>query len=84
MLGISVDDPSKSRDMAAKLGLPFALLSDPGHKVIESFQVLDGSIARPSTFVIDTSGIIRWSYMGEDRTDRPFNDGILFVLNGLK
>ena len=70
--------------MATKLNLDFPLLSDPDHKVIESFGTLDGSMARPSTFVIDTSGVIRWSYVGDDRTDRPFNDKILSELSQIK
>ena len=84
VMAISVDPPGKSRDMAAKLSLPFPLLSDPDHKVIESFQVLDGNMAKPSTFVIDKAGVIRWSYLGEDRTDRPFNDAIVSHLAEMK
>jgi peroxiredoxin Q/BCP len=83
VLAISVDPPGKSRDMSAKLGLPFPLLSDPDHKVIESFGVLDGNMAQPSTFVLDTAGVIRWSYLG-DRTDRPFNDTIVSSLGDIK
>jgi len=84
VLAISVDPPGKSRDIAAKLGIPFPLLSDPDHKVIESFGVLDGNMAKPSTFVLDTAGVIRWSYLGEDRSDRPFNDAIVSSLRDIK
>ena len=84
VLAISVDQPNKSREMASKLGLPFPLLSDADHKVIESFGVLDGRMARPSTFVIDRSGVIRWSYLGEDRSDRPFNDALISRLSEIK
>ena len=70
--------------MAAKLDLPFPLLSDPDHKVIEAFEVLESNMARPSTFVVDTGGVIRWSYLGEDRSDRPFNDAILSSLGEIK
>jgi peroxiredoxin len=70
--------------MAQKLNLPFPLLSDPQHGVIQSFGVLDGNIARPSTFVVDSTGLIRWSYLGEDRSDRPFNDAILSELAEIK
>lgn len=84
MLAVSIDPPGKSRDMASKLGLSFPLLSDPDHKVIESFEVLDSNMARPSTFVVDTTGVIRWSYVGEDRSDRPFNDAILSILGEIK
>jgi peroxiredoxin len=70
--------------MAEKLNLPFPLLSDPQHSVIESFAALDGNLARPSTFIVDTAGIIRWSYVGEDRSDRPFNDAVLSQLAQIK
>jgi peroxiredoxin len=84
VLGISIDQANKSREMAAKLKLPFPLLSDLNHTVIESFGVLDGNMGRPSTFIIDTAGVIRWSYLGEDRSDRPFNDAILSKLSEIK
>src|SRR5262249_8484110 len=84
VLAVSIDPPAKSRDMAAKLGLPFPLLSDPDHKVIESFQVLESNMARPSTLVVDTGGGIRWSYLGHDPSDRPLNDAILSSLGEIK
>jgi len=81
VLGISIDPPIKSHEMAVKLNLPFQLLSDPDLKTINGFGVQDGKMARPSTFVVDRAGFIRWSYLGEDRADRPFNDTILSQLN---
>jgi len=79
-----VDPPAKSREMANKLSLPFPILSDPDHKVISDFGVLDGGLARPSTFVVDRGGVIQWSYVGEDRSDRPFNDAIISALIQIK
>src|SRR5262249_61806795 len=73
VLAVSIDPPAKSRDMAAKLGLPFPLLSDPDHKVIESFQALESNMARPSTFVVNTGGVIPGSSLGEARPDPQSN-----------
>ena len=79
MLAISVDPPDKSRDLASKLNLPFQVLSDPEHSVIDSYAVYDaaGKIAAPASFVIDKNQTVRWSYVGKDNTDRPADDDIL-------
>lgn len=43
-----------------------------------------GTYAIPSVFIIDTDGIIRYSYIGKSFTDRPFNEDIIQVLKGLQ
>ena len=65
--------------MSDKLKLPFPLLADADHKVIDSYRVFDPTdgIAIPSTFVIDRKGIVKWIYLGKDRADRP-PDRLLF------
>jgi peroxiredoxin len=53
---------------------PYPLLADPEHQVAEAFNVYDllgTGYAAPSVFVIDTSGDIVWSYVGQTRNDRP-------------
>lgn len=66
VIGISKDSVSSHVKFAEKYGLPFVLLSDPEHKVIEAFgawqekknygKVSFGTVR--STFVIDENGII--------------------------
>lgn len=66
VIGISKDSVSSHVKFAEKYNLPFVLLSDPEHKVIESFgawqekknygKVSFGTVR--STFVIDENGII--------------------------
>ena len=83
MLAISVDPPDRSRDLASKLNLPFQLLSDQEHTVIDSYGVYDagGRIAVPASFVIDRNQTVLWLYIGKDNTDRPGDDEILAALN---
>ena len=83
MLAISVDPPDKSRDLANKLNLPFQVLSDQQHAVIDSYGVYDadGKIAAPASFVIDKNQTVRWSYIGKDNTDRPGDDDILAAVS---
>lgn len=53
---------------------PFALLADPYHEVAEAFGVYElfsSGYAAPSVFVIDTDRTVVWSYVGQNRYDRP-------------
>lgn len=66
VVGVSPDPPERNKQFREKEGLPFPLLSDPGHKVAEAFgawgtkknygRESEGLIR--STFVIDTDGTI--------------------------
>ncbi len=63
--------------MIEKLGLPFPLLSDPESRVIREWGVLnerEQSIAVPSLFLVAPDLGIRFSYIGEDFTDRPTDE----------
>lgn len=79
ILAISVDPPEENRKLADTLKLPFPLLSDANHKVIETYGVLDagGKISKPAVFIVDKRGTVRWSYIGSDKTDRPLNEILL-------
>ncbi len=66
VIGISKDSVSSHAKFAEKYSLPFVLLSDPEHKVIEAFgawqekknygKTYFGTVR--STFIIDENGII--------------------------
>jgi len=86
IVAISVDPPEKSREMAEKLKLTFTLLSDPEHKVIDRYGILDpgGKISIASVFVVDKEGIVRWSYITDDYKVRPLDDTILAELAKIK
>jgi peroxiredoxin len=86
ILAISVDAPEKSREMAEKLKLTFTVLSDPEHKVIDKYGILDpgGKISIASVFVVDKNGIVRWSYITDDYKVRPLDETILAELAKIK
>ena len=60
-----MDPPQTSEDLRTQLSLPFPLLCDTEHRVIESWNVLNererGGIARPAIFVLDSGLRIRFS-----------------------
>lgn len=66
VLGVSPDSPKSHSNFKLKLGLPFALLSDPDHKVAEAYGVWGEKkmYGKPymgilrTTFVIDEQGRI--------------------------
>src|SRR5438270_788908 len=39
LFGVSVDPEQSHREFIDKYGLPFPLLSDPGHKLVEAYRV---------------------------------------------
>ena len=79
MIAISVDKTEKSRELSDKLKLPYPVLSDIDHKVIDAYDLYNaqGKISKPATFVLDTKGVVRWSFFEEDYKIRPLNDVLL-------
>ena len=65
--------------MAEKLNLNFPLLSDEGHKVIDTYSILDpsGKISTAAVFILDKKGIVRWEYIAEDYKVRPLDEVLL-------
>ena len=70
--------------------LPFPLLVDEERTAARAFGVykllgLDGvNIARPASFLVDARGQIVWSYVGQDRMDRPGDERLLEALAQLR
>lgn len=70
VVGLSPDSPEKLAEFAATEGLPFTLLSDPAHRVMEQYgawgekklygKVVTGVIR--STFVISPTGKIEHAF----------------------
>ena len=70
VLGISVNKPEANRTFAEKLGLTFPLLCDTEKKVSRQYGVLGFlRVARRTTFVIDSKGIIRHIDRGSEAMD---------------
>jgi thioredoxin-dependent peroxiredoxin len=67
VVGVSPDEPKKHKKFEAKYSLPFTLLSDPDHVVIDKYGVWGEKQLygrnymglHRTTFVIDEKGIIR-------------------------
>ena len=83
-VAISVDTPEVSRNLAAKAGYTFPVLSDPDTEVIRRYNLLhkgagpEGSdIARPAEFLVDSSGVVRWVNFTEDIRVRAKADEML-------
>jgi peroxiredoxin len=78
VLAISTDPTYSLRVFADRDGLNFPLLSDfwPHGSVATSYGVFDGQlgVARRSSFVLDKSGIVRWSVHNELPAGRDLGD----------
>lgn len=98
LIAISVDPPETSKEFAGKIAadgkgaVVFPLLSDPGHKTIDAYglhdpaydgQQLDG-IPHPAVYVINQQGKVVWAKIETDYRQRPSNQDIRTVLDGLK
>jgi peroxiredoxin len=90
-VAISVDAPEVSRNLAAKAGYTFPILSDPQAETIRRYNLLhkgggpEGSdIARPAEFLVDSSGTVRWTNVTEDIRIRAKADEMLAAARELK
>jgi peroxiredoxin len=79
-----VDAPEVSRNLAAKAGYTFPILSDPSAEVIRRYDLLhkgggpEGTdISRPAEFLVDSSGTVRWVNFTEDIRIRARADQML-------
>lgn len=79
VIGISVNDPFTNKAFAEKHRLSFPILSDYNRKVIKIYNLeepdfagLRGySVAKRSIFLLDSKGIVRYTWMSEDQTVEP-------------
>lgn len=90
-VAVSVDAPEVSRDLAAKEGYTFPLLSDARAEVIRRYGLLhpnagpDGQdIARPAEFLVDSSRVVRWANFTEDVRVRPRAEDMLAAAKKLR
>ena len=80
VLAVSTDDLSNAAFTAADLGLPFPVLYNPSADVVRHYGVynlLRDGLATPSTFVIDSQGVIRWKFVGRSISDRQPTQEVL-------
>jgi len=86
VVAISVDKIEKSIELSTKLKLPFPILSDVDHKAIDAYDLYNaaGKISKPATYVLDTKGVVRWSFFEEDYKTRPLSEVLLEELRKSK
>ena len=90
-VAISVDPPPVSHDLSNKAGYTFTILSDPNAEVIRRYNLLHigggpdaHDIARPAEFLVDTTGVVRWTNFTEDIRVRARADEMLAAARDLK
>jgi len=87
VLAISTDDLSGAKAIVDRVGIPFPILYDSAADVVREYGVYDllgDGLAAPSTFVIDTGGVVRWSHVGRRTSDRASAQEILDQLQQLR
>jgi peroxiredoxin len=85
ILAVSIDPHDKAQILRDKLkgqpGFDFPLLSDPDHRVIDRYGLLNDKsnrgIPHPATYVIDRQGVVRWKFIEVDYKVRPSNEDVL-------
>lgn len=93
LLAVSVDAKPDLQKMVDRISredgqLPdFPFLSDPGHRVIDRYGLLNRDdprgIPHPTTYVIDRQGVVRWKFTEVNYKIRPTNAMILEALAAL-
>lgn len=75
-------DPDDIEKMRTKVGATFELYADPDLGAIKAFNVLDegNGIASPAVFIVDQSGTVHYSYIGENAADRVLINVLLAEL----
>lgn len=66
ILGVSADDVASHKAFAEKFHLPFRLVADPDHRIIDAYGVRMPVLgwAKRTTFLVDASGVIRKVFEG--------------------
>lgn len=73
VIALAVAPPEAVEGVRQAIGIPFPLLADPDHRVAEMYGVynrLGDGLAAPAVFLLK-DGAIRWSYVGQNDSDRP-------------
>ncbi|MBA3337576.1 MAG: redoxin domain-containing protein [Chloroflexia bacterium] len=89
VLLISTETAKEALLAAGETPPPFPTLHDPEHVVINRYGVFHADepngylAARPSIFILDSTGTVRYTYVGEHSRDRPAIGTILLALESL-
>lgn len=91
VVGIVAQDPAKVKEYleGKKKGYPFPLLVDEDRSVVKKYGVHvkfnfeSYNIARPSNFILDRVGVIRYVHVGYHQADFPGDRELYEVLDGI-
>jgi peroxiredoxin len=92
VVGISVDGPFANKAFASQNNLQFPLLSDYNREVVRRYAISlenfagiqDYTAAKRSIFVLDKTGIVRYSWVSDNPGVEPNYDEISKALNSIK
>lgn len=79
-LGTFLSNAKKEANAADKL--PFQVLLDPDFKAVDRLEIR-GDLAKPSTYILDKQGQVRFAYVGTSLTDRPSIKAMLAQLDAI-
>lgn len=72
-MAISTDSPEQSRQLIESAGYTFTFLSDQNDEAIRSYDLVHAgageegeNIARPAEFLLDSTGVVRWTMLTEN------------------
>jgi len=87
---VVVDPPETNARVAARLGLGFPVLSDPGLALVDAFGLRHAGgahegqdIARSASVLLDKDGVVRWRHVTDNVRRRPDPAVILAAVDGL-
>lgn len=90
ILGIVAQDPSDVAQFLVRNPLPFPVLSDESRTAMQSYHVFNAlnwdafRVAHPSVFLIDPTGVVRWSYVASSQFDWPETNLVAAMLRRLQ
>ncbi len=86
IIALSADTLEQAGLTVSELGITYPVLSDSSRTHIRAFEVLhpQEGLARPSLFVLDRDGVVRWQYVGMNAADRPVLGDVLEQLRALQ
>ena len=86
LVGISVDDASRTEPLRREMGIEFPILCDARREVVTAYGLLNkrenGGIAFPATFVLDRDRVVRFRVL-EETGSRVEVDALLRFVQGL-
>lgn len=90
ILGVAAQKRSRLSAYLARNPVPFPILADEDRAVSRAYGVYvpinfeSLRIARPSSFLVDKGGIVRWLHVGSHQFDRPRPDEVRSQIEALR